>query len=69
MTIVPEAMTDLLERPTIAHLATIRPDGKPQVNPMWFVWDGSVIRFTHTDERQKFKNLALNPAVAISTVY
>jgi PPOX class probable F420-dependent enzyme len=66
MTIVPESMTDLLERPTFAHLATIRPDGKPQVNPMWFVWDGSVIRFTHTDERQKFKNLALNPAVAIS---
>lgn len=63
---VPEDHIDLLERPVFAHLATVRPDGSPQVNPMWFVYDGSVIRFTHTDERQKFRNLRQNPQVAIS---
>jgi PPOX class probable F420-dependent enzyme len=63
---VPAELLDLLERPLFAHLATVRPDGSPQVNPMWFSWDGSIIRFTHTDERQKFRNIAANPHVAIS---
>jgi PPOX class probable F420-dependent enzyme len=66
MTTVPEDHLDLLERPVFAHLATVRPDGSPQVNPMWFVWDGEVVRFTHTDERQKFRNLKADPRVAIS---
>jgi PPOX class probable F420-dependent enzyme len=66
MTAVPEDHLDLLERPVFAHLATVRPNGTPQVNPMWFVYDGDVIRFTHTDERQKFRNLASNPHVAVS---
>jgi len=63
---IPEDHLDLLERPLFAHLATVRPDGTPQVNPMWFVWDGTVLRFTHTNERQKFRNLAANPHVAVS---
>jgi PPOX class probable F420-dependent enzyme len=63
---VPEDHLDLLERPIVANLATVRPDGTPQVNPMWFVWDETTIRFTHTDERQKFRNLARNPHVAVS---
>lgn len=63
---IPEDHLDLLERAVFAHLATVRPDGTPQVNPMWFAWDGNVIRFTHTDERQKFRNLASNPNVAVS---
>jgi PPOX class probable F420-dependent enzyme len=66
MATVPEEYLDLLERPAFAHLATTRPDGSPQVNPMWFTWDGTHIRFTHTDERQKFRNLAANPHVAIA---
>jgi len=66
MSTVPADHLDLLERPIVASLATVRPDGTPQVNPMWFVSDGSVVRFTHTDERQKFRNLTLNPNVAIS---
>jgi PPOX class probable F420-dependent enzyme len=63
---IPEDHLDLLERPLFAHLATVRPDGTPQVNPMWFVWDGAALRFTHTNERQKFRNLTANPHVAVS---
>ena len=66
MAAIPEDHLDLLERPLISFLATVRPDGTPQVNPMWFVWDGSVIRFTHTSERQKFRNLATNSHVAVA---
>jgi len=35
----PETHRDLLQRPVFAHLATVRSDGAPQVNPMWFLWD------------------------------
>jgi PPOX class probable F420-dependent enzyme len=66
--IIPEEHRDLLERPLIADLATVREDGTPQVNPMWFAWDGEFIRFTHTNFRRKFRNLQANPAVAISIV-
>ncbi len=62
----PESHRDLLERPLCGHLATVRPDGAPQSNVMWFVWDGERLRFTHTDQRQKFRNLAENPRVAMS---
>jgi PPOX class probable F420-dependent enzyme len=62
----PESHVDLLERPVVAHLATIRPDGSPQSNVMWFAWDGARIRMTHTKARQKFRNLTGEPRVALS---
>ena len=58
----------VLERPVLCNLATIRPDGAPQVNPMWFKWDGEFLWFTHTNFRQKFKNIAHDPRVAISII-
>jgi PPOX class probable F420-dependent enzyme len=66
MTVIPETVLDLLERPLYASLGTTRPDGAPQVNPMWFVWDGEFIWFTHTSYRQKYKNIAHEPRVSIS---
>ncbi|MHA6616593.1 PPOX class F420-dependent oxidoreductase [Pseudonocardia sp. DLS-67] len=65
---IPDELRDLLERPLIADLATVREDGTPQVNPMWFAWDGEFIRFTHTNYRRKYRNIRANPAVAISIV-
>lgn len=63
---IPERALELLGRPILCNLATTRPDGAPQVNPMWFVWDGEFIWFTHTTFRQKFKNIAHEPRVSIS---
>jgi PPOX class probable F420-dependent enzyme len=63
---LPESYRDLLERPLFAHLATVRPDGSPQSSVMWFVWDGSRLRLTHTKTRQKFANLGHEPRVALS---
>jgi PPOX class probable F420-dependent enzyme len=64
----PESHADLLDNPTFAHLATVRPDGSPQSSVMWFAWDGDRIRMTHTKTRQKFRNLADEPRVALSIV-
>ncbi|GAB2621406.1 PPOX class F420-dependent enzyme [Paractinoplanes abujensis] len=66
--IIPDELLDLLERPLIGHLATVRDNGTPQVNPMWFSWDGQFLRFTHTNFRRKFRNVTANPAVSLSIV-
>ncbi|TDU03331.1 PPOX class probable F420-dependent enzyme [Streptomyces sp. 846.5] len=63
---IPEGVRRLLERPVLVTLGTVRPDGAPQVNPMWFVWDGEFIWFTHTNVRQKYKNFAHEPRVSIA---
>jgi PPOX class probable F420-dependent enzyme len=63
---VPDSHRDLLERALIAHVATVRTDGGPQSNPMWFGWDGERIRLTHTRTRQKFRNLEAEPRIALS---
>ncbi|WP_344864287.1 PPOX class F420-dependent oxidoreductase [Amycolatopsis ultiminotia] len=66
--VIPDRLSDLLTRPLFANVATVREDGTPQVNPMWFAWDGQFLRFTHTNFRRKFRNISANPAVAVSIV-
>ncbi len=64
--VIPESLADLLERPLYAHLATVRPDGTPQVNPTWFRFDGQYLWLTTTTGRQKHRNWQAQPAVALS---
>lgn len=63
---IPDAARTLLDQALVVDLATVRPDGGPQVNPMWFLFEDGLIWFTHTDYRQKFRNLQHEPRVAIS---
>lgn len=64
----PQSHLDLLDRPLFAHLATVRRDGAPQVNPMWFLWDGEqgVLKLTHTSNRHNYRYLQREPRVALS---
>lgn len=64
--VIPEPLADLLERPLYAHLATVRPDGTPQVNPTWVRFDGEYLWLTTTSSRQKTRNWQMQPAVALS---
>jgi PPOX class probable F420-dependent enzyme len=61
---LPGSHADLLARPLFAHLATIRPDGSPQSSVMWFAWDGRRVRFSHTSNRQKYRNLLADGRVS-----
>jgi PPOX class probable F420-dependent enzyme len=63
---IPASARALLDSPSIGFLATIRPDGSPQTNPMWFAYDeaSGTIRFTHTTKRGKYRNLMANPAMS-----
>ena len=64
--VIPESLADLLERPLYAHMATVRPDGTPQVNPTWYRFDGEYVWLTATTYRQKYRNWQHQPATALS---
>lgn len=66
--IIPADYADLLQQPIYAHLGTIRPDDTVQVNPMWFLFDGEYISFTHTTKRAKYRNLQHNPSMSVSLI-
>lgn len=66
--VIPETHRDLLDSTALAHVATIGPEGEPQVNPVWFDWDGELVRFSQTTTRQKFRNVQRDPRVALSIV-
>lgn len=66
MTTIPPRYADLLERPLFGHLGTVRPDGTPQVTPMWFTYDGELLYFTTATNRAKYAQMRANPNVALS---
>jgi PPOX class probable F420-dependent enzyme len=54
---IPDTHTILFEKPILASLATVMPDGKLQVNPVWCDYDGTHVRINSAKGRQKDKNL------------
>jgi len=50
----------LLLEPAYGNLSYDEPDGNPQVNPMWFDWDGELMRFTHTFKTAEDRQLTAN---------
>jgi PPOX class probable F420-dependent enzyme len=66
--LIPKSHVDLLERPLLAHAATVGRNGAPQNNPVWFGWDGEFLRFSQVVGRQKAKNLQQDPRISLSIV-
>ncbi len=62
---IPESARDLLERPIIAVLVTVMPDGQPQVTPVWFDYDGHNLRVNTAEGRQKARNMSQNSKVTV----
>lgn len=63
---IPQEFRDLLAKKAFANLATVMPDGSPQVTPVWFDFDGSHIRINSAKGRVKDKNMRRNPFVAMA---
>ena len=55
-----------LREPNFAYLATIMPDGSPQVSPMWVDVEDGYILFNTQIGRRKEKNMRRDPRVAIT---
>lgn len=66
--VIPESHADLVERPVLAHVATLGPKGEPQNNPVWFDMKDGLIRFSQTTARQKYRNVQKDGRVAFSIV-
>lgn len=63
---IPAQFKDLFAKAAFAHLATLMPDGKPQVTPVWVDYDGTYIRVNSAKGRVKDKNMRRNKQVALS---
>jgi hypothetical protein len=67
MTEIPAAFMDLLtEKKAFAHLATLMPDGSPQVTPVWFDYTNGHIRVNTAKGRVKARNMVEGARVALS---
>ena len=65
---IPEKHRDLFDKPVFASLATIMPDGTPQVTPVWCDYDGRHIIINTAKGRVKDRNMRRNPAVALAVM-
>jgi PPOX class probable F420-dependent enzyme len=61
---VPSTHADLLDA-SVATVATVGPDGRPQVSAVWFLNDDGTVKVSLNVARQKTKNLTANPAVTV----
>jgi len=50
----------------IIWLSTVRPDGRPHLVPVWFLWDGAAILFFSKPAAQKVRNLRHSPQVMLA---
>lgn len=53
------------ETKALLYLATIMPDGSPQVTPVWFNTDGEYILINTNEGRVKDRNMKARPQVAM----
>ena len=64
---IPAAFLDLLtEKKAFAHIATLQPDGSPQVTPVWFDYTNGVVRVNTAKGRVKARNMSVGSKVALS---
>jgi PPOX class probable F420-dependent enzyme len=63
---IPDQFKDLFSKVAFAHLATLMPDGSPQVTPVWCDFDGTNVRVNSAKGRVKDKNMRSNKKVALS---
>ena len=59
---------DLIARPVLAALATLNPDGSPQITPLWIDRDGDDVVFNTAEGRVKARNLHHDARVAVSVI-
>jgi PPOX class probable F420-dependent enzyme len=58
----------LLREPANCQLATVMPDGSPQVTQVWVDTDGEHILINTAEGRQKERNVRRDPRVAVNVV-
>lgn len=65
---IPESYKDLFSKRIFASLATLMPDGRPQVTPVWCDFDGRHVLVNSAKGRQKDRNMRRDPRVSLALV-
>jgi PPOX class probable F420-dependent enzyme len=63
---IPSQFLDLFQKKAFASLATVMPDGTPQVTPVWVDYDGGSVIVNSARGRRKDKNMKLGASVALA---
>jgi PPOX class probable F420-dependent enzyme len=63
---IPDNYLDLFKKKAFANLATLMPDGSPQVTPVWCDYDGENVLINTAAGRVKDKNLQRDTRVSLS---
>lgn len=66
MAILARDVTEFLKGAHLASLATLRPDGRPHVTPVWYEWDGYEFIVSAFRNAQKLQNVARKGFAALS---
>ena len=61
-----ENFKDLFQKQAFATLATLMPDGSPQVTPVWIDFDGKHLLVNSAKGRRKDKNMRRDARVALA---
>jgi PPOX class probable F420-dependent enzyme len=64
--VIPERFLDLFNKRAFANLATLMPDGRPQVTPVWCDFDGSHVIVNSAKGRQKDRNMRRDKRVSLA---
>jgi PPOX class probable F420-dependent enzyme len=65
---LPDDLLDLLRRPSPCFIATLMPDGSPQLTQTWVTTDGEHVVINIVDGMQKARNVARDGRVAVNVV-
>ncbi len=63
---LPEEIKTALDERVYVHVATLNPDGSPQVSVVWITRRGDTVLFSTAEGRIKPRNIAKDPRVALS---
>lgn len=56
----------LIDGKNLASVATLMPDGSPQVAPVWVDREGDTVVINATVTRQRYRNLKRDPRIALT---
>ena len=65
MTTLPDSAKALVDAPEVATVATVEPDGQPQLSVVWVKRDGDDILFSTLRGRRKTDNLERTPQISV----
>ena len=63
---LPDGLLDLLRRPSPCFLASLMPDGSPQMTQTWVDTDGTNVLINTVEGHQKVRNMRRDPRVALN---